>query len=333
MKTAVRSAAIGTETLPSFHWGGARLAALPEGKISSLELLENFQPDYRLPHSAAYRLSGICTMRHDKQNLRSNLPNSPIARRTWRSLDAALDSRTPVRSEAIQGHARDSACNGYKPAVRTPGHAGPERRHSTSHATHASYYASLRADGFGRAITQTSARVGILGTGSADRRAHRSGQCSCGAHSPLPDKRERFGDERRFAGAVRVSGGGGGLPCSSKRRDPVGTVWAKHRAHRRQDTVRHGNLHRASPAPDHSNACASRRARKAAARGSASVYTCVQSTRVQALRPQALYHFPSLHENRGALARRQPPTRLAFHPTSCQTFADPSAVPILPLPT
>lgn len=47
MTTAVRSAAKGAETLPSFHWGAVRLAALPEGKISGLELLENFQLGYR----------------------------------------------------------------------------------------------------------------------------------------------------------------------------------------------------------------------------------------------------------------------------------------------
>ena len=127
-------------------------------------------------------------MQHDIQNLRSTPPIGTVVRPNGRSLDAALDSRVSFGSEAIQGPARDPACNGYKSLVGATGHAGAERRHSTSQPAHTSRYASLRADGVGRTTAQAGNRIGVLGTGSADRRAHRSVQCSCCAHRTLPNR-------------------------------------------------------------------------------------------------------------------------------------------------
>lgn len=169
---------------------------------------------------------------------------------------------------------------------------------------HTFRHARLRADGLGRATTQAGDRAGILGAEPADRRTHRSVQCSCGAHSPVPDRLERFGSERRFAGVVRVPGGSGSLPYSSQRREPVGTIRAERRAHRRQNTMRHGNLHCVSPAPDHANSRTSRRSCKAVARGSTRLHTSVQSTRIQALGLQVLSLSPSLAscESRGTAA-------------------------------
>lgn len=221
-----------------------------------------------------------CTMGYAKQNLRSALPYSPVTRRTGRSLDSASNSRVPLGPEAIQGAARNLARHGNESVVRSSGHVGGERRHSTAPVRDVS---SLRADGAGRATPQTGHLARVLGARSASRRANRLVQCPCGAHRALPNGLERCSGILWAAGNVRVPSRHRGLPHSGRQRNSACSLRPERSPRRPQGTVRHRYLYCFSAGRNQSISRTARAPSSSAARESARVYTSIQSPRIQAL--------------------------------------------------